>query len=129
MIKIEDLINNINFIKETNKELSEEDINTLSEAVMALKNLKHSSEDEETFQGDIKKPLTLKDVLNGIKVPKLNKRAYILDENNSKDKELLNMPVILLEDDGMGYGALNGACRDAYISDYDKDNKKIHLWF
>lgn len=128
MIKIEDLLNNINNIINNNN-LSKEDSETLIETLAVLNHLKHNSEDEETFQGDIKKPLTLKDVLNGIKVPKLNKRAYILDENNSKDKELLNMPVILLEDDGMGYGALNGACRDAYVSDYDKDNKKIHLWF
>ena len=125
MIKIENLLNNII----NNNNLSKEDSETLIETLAVLNHLKHNSEDEETFQGDIKKPLTLKDVLNGIKVPKLNKRAYILDENNSKDKELLNMPVILLEDDGMGYGALNGACRDAYVSDYDKDNKKIHLWF
>ena len=128
MIKIEDLLNNINNIINNNN-LSKEDSETLIETLAVLNHLKHNSEDEETFQGDIKKPLNLRDILDGIEVPKLNKRAYVLDENDPKDKELLNMPVILLEDDGMGYGALNGACRDAYVSDYDKDNKKIHLWF
>lgn len=126
---LKNLIDNLNKII-SNKNISDDnDLKTLESVLNVLNNLKRNKENEETFQGDIKKPLTLKDVLNSIKVPKLNKRAYILDEKDSNDKKLLDMPVILLQDDGMGYGALNGACREAYVNDYDENNKSIYLWF
>lgn len=113
-----------------NKNISDEnDLKTLKSTLNVLNNLKRNEENEKTFQDDEKKPLTLRDILDKISNNKLNDRVYLFDEKDSNDKKLLDMSVILLQDDGMGYGALNGACREAYVNDYDENNKSIYLWF
>lgn len=38
-------------------------------------------------------------------------------------------PVIVLQDDGMAYGALNGPCRDSYPSVNESGAKELHIWF
>lgn len=35
----------------------------------------------------------------------------------------------VLEDDGMGYGAVNGYCSGLYVSDIEDNKKEIQIWF
>ena len=45
------------------------------------------------------------------------------------DNELLNTVPLILQDDGMGYGAINGKMTDFYHSGDKKGNDEIHIWF
>ena len=73
---------------------------------------------------------------------------YDLDQGkkNGKDSRLLDskgvplkvdkngnladdIQILVLEDDGMGYGARNGYCTGIYLSDGDNGKKEVQIWF
>jgi hypothetical protein len=37
--------------------------------------------------------------------------------------------ILILEDDGMAYGARNGYCTDIYLSDGGNGKKEVQIWF
>lgn len=78
--------------------------------------------DDFDFQGFLIKNTTLRDALVGIGF-KINERFNQLYIDNSTPF-LDNVPLIL-QDDGMGYGANNGKLTDCYV---DKDNT-VNFWF
>ena len=60
----------------------------------------------------------------GFKEDKKNNRFYI--ENDNK---LLDTYPLILEDDGMGYGARNGKMTNFYLSGDEKGDSEVHIWF
>lgn len=78
------------------------------------------------FQGFLIPHITLREGLMniGFKEDKKNNRFYIENDN-----ELLNTVPLILQDDGMGYGAINGKMTDFYHSGDKKGNDEIHIWF
>ena len=74
------------------------------------------------FQGWPIFKMTLKEVLLGLG-GKEEDNKIIFDAN---DPSMKIYPSIL-EDDGMGYGAINGACTDIYWG--GGDNDEIRIWF
>lgn len=66
------------------------------------------------FQGWPIKELTMKDL-----------REFV---NNNKELDD-NVKILVLEDDGMGYGAVNGYCSDIYVSKNEEENDEIQIWF
>ena len=47
-------------------------------------------------------------------------------DNGSLDDDV---NILVLEDDGMGYGARNGYCSDIYVSENKDGKKEIQIWF
>lgn len=66
------------------------------------------------FQGWPIKELTMKDLRDFVK------------RNGSLDDEV---KIFVLQDDGMGYGAINGYCNGIYLSDGENNEKEVHIWF
>lgn len=124
MVNYSELLDKLSKINEKN----EAENNAIKQAINIISTLKKTKETVTDIAGNEYKPYTLRDILNKLAVSKLSNQVYILDENNEKDKELLDMKVRLLEDDGMGYGAVNGSCTDAIIVN-NKSNKEIQFWF
>ena len=51
-------------------------------------------------------------------------KIYIDDDNLDDDIQIL-----VLQDDGMGYGARNGYCSDIYVSENKDGKKEVQIWF
>lgn len=66
------------------------------------------------FQGWPIKELTMKDL-----------REFV---NNNKELDD-NVKILVLEDDGMGYGAVNGYCSSIHVSKNEEENDEIQIWF
>lgn len=124
MVDYNELLNNLSQLKEKD----EKEVKALKDAINIISCFKRSKEVTTDVVGNEYKPLTLRDILVRLGVSKLSNQVFMLDENDEKDKSLLDKKVRLLEDDGMGYGAVNGSCNDAIIID-DETNKEIQLWF
>lgn len=78
------------------------------------------------FQGFLIPHITLREGLMniGFKEDKKNNRFYI--ENDNK---LLDTYPLILEDNGMGYGARNGKMSGFYLSGDEKGDSEVHIWF
>lgn len=78
------------------------------------------------FQGFLIPHITLREGLMniGFKEDKKNNRFYI--ENDNK---LLDTYPLILEDDGMGYGARNRKMAGFYLSGDEKGDNEVHIWF
>lgn len=78
------------------------------------------------FQGFLIPHITLREGLMniGFKEDKENNRFYI--ENDNK---MLDTYPLILEDDGMGYGAKNRKMADMHISGEERGNPEIHICF
>lgn len=78
------------------------------------------------FQGFLIPHITLREGLMniGFKEDKKNNRFYIENDN-----ELLDTVPLILQDDGMGYGAINGKMTNFYLSGDEKGNSEVHIWF
>jgi hypothetical protein len=124
MVNYKELLDDLKSLKEKN----DKEIKVLDNAINIISSFKHSKEVITDIVGNEYKPLTLRDILVKLGVSKLSNQVFMLDENDEKDKALLDKKVRLLEDDGMGYGARNGSCNDAIIID-NETNKEIQLWF
>lgn len=95
------------------------DKQTIDSAVKILQTIKKCRDERVDFEGWKETPMTLKDILDAIGLKKSNDKYVVGDS-------FLDAYVDLLEDDGMGYGARNGACMHAYMDNYDG---RIKLWF
>lgn len=52
-------------------------------------------------------------------------RKFVRDNGALDD----DVKLLILEDDGMGYGARNGYCTNIYVSDGDDNKKEVQFWF
>jgi hypothetical protein len=66
------------------------------------------------FQGWEIKEITMKEL-----------RKFVRDNGVLDD----DTKILVLEDDGMGYGARNGYCSSIYLSENKDGKKEIQIWF
>jgi hypothetical protein len=52
-------------------------------------------------------------------------RKFVRDNGALDD----TVKLLVLEDDGMGYGARNGYCSDIYVGKNEVDEKEVQIWF
>ena len=64
----------------------------------------------------------------GWKVKKITMKQLIkfVRDNGPLDDDV---NILVLEDDGMGYGDRNGYCSDIYVSENKDGKKEIQIWF
>jgi hypothetical protein len=86
----------------------------VNEALMAMSNIVYKKEQQTDFQGWPVKKLTMKDL-----------RKFVRDNGALDD----TVKLLVLEDDGMGYGARNGYCSDIYVGKNEVDEKEVQIWF
>ena len=89
----------------------------VNEACMAMMSMQRKIEPQVDFQGWEIKKLTMKDL-----------RKFVRDNGALDD----DVNLLVLEDDGMGYGANNGYCSELSVSeteDEDGKKKEVHIWF
>lgn len=91
-------------------ELGENEL--LSSIKDRLECLKHSREVKTDFQGWKMNNATLGDLRKCVK---------------NTERLPNETPVMVYQDDGMGYGAINGSCTDIYWG--GSDNDEIRIWF
>lgn len=100
-------------------QLSDDGKQALEVAIKQLIKLKHKLEPQYDFQGWEQKPQTFRDLLVNLNIKKEND-TFIIDEC----EKILDKPICILQDDGMGYGAVNGVAFDVY-----QDDEEIQIWF
>lgn len=64
----------------------------------------------------------------GWKIDKINMkelRKFVRDNCQLDD----DVNILILEDDGMGYGAVNGYCSDIYVDENKDGKEEVHIWF
>ena len=80
----------------------------ISDSCNYMRILEFKEGDQYDFQGWKVKKITMKQL-----------RKFVRDNDPLDD----DVNILVLEDDGMGYGARNGYCSDIYVSE-NKDGKK-----
>lgn len=86
----------------------------INEALMYISNIEYKNTKQYDFQGWEIKKLTMKDL-----------RKFVRDNGALDD----DVKLLILEDDGMGYGARNGYCSDIYVGNDKDDKKEVQLWY
>lgn len=81
----------------------------INEACMNMMSLKRKQDTQIDFQGWEVKKLTMKDL-----------REFVAEHEEVAD----DAKILVLEDDGMGYGANNGYCSELSINE-----NEVHIWF
>lgn len=86
----------------------------INEAIMQMEHIKRRNEEQDDFQGWPVKKLTMKEL-----------RKFVRDNGALDD----DVKLLVLKDDGMGYGAVNGYCSDIYVSNGKNRKKEVQIWF
>jgi len=107
--KIETLNNLI-----TDDRLTSEEKNAISTACNIMRLYLRKKEPYIDFQGWEQRKHTMKDL-----------REFVGKNDNLAD----DIQILVLEDDGMGYGARNGYCTSIYLSDDGNGKKEVQIWF
>jgi len=79
-----------------------------------MRTLELKKSDQYDFQGWKVKKITMKQL-----------RKFVRDNEPLDD----DVNILVLEDDGMGYGARNGYCSDIYVSENKDGKKEVQIWF
>lgn len=112
-MKIEEIVKTLNSLS-INDKLTISERAAVNEALMAMSNIIYKKEEQVDFQGWPIKKITMKDL-----------RKFVRD-NGVLDDEV---KILVLEDDGMGYGARNGYCSDIYVGENEDKEKEVQIWF
>jgi hypothetical protein len=104
------ILNNLSI----NSELDIRERAAVNEALMAMSNIVYKKENQTDFQGWPVKKLTMKDL-----------RKFVRDNGTLDD----TVKLLVLEDDGMGYGARNGYCSDIYVGENIDKEKEVQIWY
>ena len=86
----------------------------INEALFFLAKIEHKDEQQYDFQGWPLEQLTMKQL-----------RKFVRDNGALDD----DVKLLVLEDDGMGYGARNGYCTDLSVSEDEEGKKEVQIWF
>jgi hypothetical protein len=113
VMKIEEVMSVLNGLS-IDEELTIRERAAINEALMAMSNIIYKKEDQTDFQGWPVKKLTMKDL-----------RKFVRDNGPLDD----TVKILVLEDDGMGYGARNGYCSDIYVGENEIKEKEVQIWF
>lgn len=90
------------------------EMNAINNALEMLAHIVYRNEERTDFQGWPIKKLTMKDL-----------RKFVRDNGPLDD----TVKILVLEDDGMGYGANNNYCSDIYVHKDEDDKKEVQIWF
>ena len=112
-MKTEEVITILNELS-INEELTIRERAAVNEALMAMSNIIYKKEPQTDFQGWPVKKLTMKEL-----------RKFVRDNGALDD----TIKLLVLEDDGMGYGARNGYCSDIYVGENEIGEKEVQIWF
>ena len=114
-MKIEEVMSVLNDLyANLDGKLDLREMNAVNEALMAMSHIMYKKEDQTDFQGWPVKKLTMKDL-----------RKFVRDNGPLDD----TVKILVLEDDGMGYGARNGYCSDIYVGENVDKEKEVQIWF
>ena len=94
--------------------LTSEERDAISTACNIMRLYVRKKEPYIDFQGWEQKKRTMKDL-----------REFVDNNDNLAD----DIQILVLEDDGMGYGARNGYCTDIYLSDEGDGKQNVQIWF
>lgn len=94
--------------------ITDDEKTALLEAQKTVKLYERKQKEEIDFQGWPLRHHTMKDLREFMK------------RNKSLDGET---KILVLEDDGMAYGARNGYCTEISVSDNGKGGKEVHIWY
>jgi hypothetical protein len=108
------VIKTLNILEDRIKDVSEDEKTALEEAIKTLELYERKQEEEIDFQGWPLRHHTMKDLREFMK------------RNKSLDNET---KILVLEDDGMAYGARNGYCTEISVSENKEGGKEIHIWY
>ena len=86
----------------------------ISDSCNYMRTLELKEDDKYDFQGWKVKKITMKQL-----------RKFVRDNGSLDD----DVNILVLEDDGMGYGARNGYCSDIYVSENKDGKKEVQIWF
>lgn len=86
----------------------------ISDSCNYMRTLELKEGNQYGFQGWKVKKITMKQL-----------RKFVRDNGSLDD----DVNILVLEDDGMGYGARNGYCSDIYVSENKDGKKEIQIWF
>lgn len=94
--------------------LNESEKEAIKEANKYLKTLQLKEGERYDFQGWKIDKITMKQL-----------RKFVRDNCPLDD----DVNILILEDDGMGYGAVNGYCSDIYVGKNKDGKEEVHIWF
>lgn len=86
----------------------------ISDSCNYMRTLELRKSDQHDFQGWEVKKITMKQF-----------RKFVRDNGHLGD----DVNILILEDDGMGYGARNGYCSDIYVNENKNGKKEVQIWF
>jgi hypothetical protein len=112
-MKTKEAIKILNNLMVSNK-LSADERNAVSEACGYMSQLEYKRGELTDFQGWPLDKLNMKYL-----------RKFVRDNDALDD----DVKLLILEDDGMGYGARNGYCTNIFVSDGDDNKKEVQFWF
>ena len=108
------VIKTLNILEDRINDLSEDEKTALEEAKRTLEQYEGKQEEQIDFQGWPLRHRTMKDLREFMK------------RNKSLDGEA---KILVLEDDGMAYGARNGYCTEISVAENKEGGKEIHIWY
>jgi len=86
----------------------------ISDSCNYMRTLELKEGDQYDFQGWKIKKITMKEL-----------RKFVRDNRQLDD----DVRILILEDDGMGYGAVNGYCSGIYVGENKDGKEEVHIWF
>lgn len=111
-MNINDIVSELNTLG-IDERLTVEQRTAVNEALMQMMRLRRREDDTTDFQGWPVRKLTMRDIRDFVSV---------------SDEVPDDARVLVLEDDGMGYGANNGYCSEIYTSNRNGD-ETVYIWF
>ena len=113
-MEVNKVIKILNSLIIDDERLSTDERDAIGESLKTMLQYERKQEEQIDFQGWPLHHHTMKDLRDFMK------------RNKSLDGDT---KILILEDDGMAYGARNGYCTEISVSD-DKNNKKeVHIWY
>lgn len=109
--KVLDTLNNLVLDDER---LSTNERDAIGEALKTMLLYERKQKEEIDFQGWPLRHHTMKDLREFMK------------KNKNLDGDT---KILILEDDGMAYGARNGYCTEISVSENKEGDKEVHIWY
>lgn len=113
-MEIKKTLDTLNNLIEDTERLSADEREAISEARNTILQYERKKEVETDFQGWEMPHYTVK-----------NLREF-MRKHKSIDSEC---KILVLQDDGMGYGANNGYCTDVFVSENKDGETELQIWF
>ena len=110
----EKLIKTLNVLEDRISDLTEDEKAALAEAKETMERYERKEVEQIDFQGWPLRHHTMKDL------------REFMRRNKNLDGDT---KILVLEDDGMAYGARNGYCTEISVSDNGKGGKEVHIWY